>query len=83
MINFVFKGSPSVVLILVGLIVFFGVIVLLVLFLRRKLNLVNTNKPTDEKQIAEENLARVLEDVDEETQKQFDAYEKQNAEKKD
>lgn len=74
--------SSSTVVILVLLIAFFGGIVLLVLFLRKKLNLVNKDKPTDEKQIADENLSRILEDVDDEdTKKQFEEFEKNNEKK--
>lgn len=64
--------------ILVALIVFFGIIAIVVLIVRKSLKLNVGEKPSEEK-IAEENLDRILEDVkDPETQKQFEEYSKNN-----
>lgn len=69
-------------LILVGILVFFGLICLGVLFARKKLHLSDKKNTSDEHQIAEENVSRYLEDVtDPETQKEFEKY--SNEENKD
>ncbi|MFA6755113.1 MAG: hypothetical protein WCR97_01205 [Bacilli bacterium] len=58
----------------------FALIALLVLLARKLLHLSKKEKP-DEKKVAEENLNRYLEDVDDkETQKQFDEFEKKKEE---
>ncbi len=76
----VLANSLSVLWILIGLIAFFGIIALIVFFLRKYLKISNKNeKPKDEAKIADENLSRYLQDVeDDETKKQFDEYSKEH-----
>ncbi len=76
----ILANSLSVLWILIGLVGFFGLIALVVFFLRKYLKISNKNeKPTDETKIADENLSRYLQDVDDdETQKQFDDYSKEH-----
>ena len=73
-------SNLSVLWILLGLVAFFGIIALIVFLLRKYLKISNKNeKPTDEAKIADENLSRYLQDVDDdETQKQFDDYSKEH-----
>jgi ACR3 family arsenite efflux pump ArsB len=71
----VLANGGSVALILLGLVIFFAVIALIVFLLRKHLKIGKTEKPTDDKKIADENLSHYLQDVDdEEAQKQFDQY---------
>lgn len=75
--NILSKFYESPWFILLGIVIFFGIIALIVFLLRKKLNFTKTEKPKDEHKIAEENLKTFLEDVeDPEMQKQFEEYEK-------
>jgi ACR3 family arsenite efflux pump ArsB len=78
----ILANNLSVLWVLIGLVAFFGLIALVVFFLRKYLKISNKNdKPTDETKIADENLSRYLQDVDDDaTQKQFDEYSKEHQE---
>ena len=74
------SSGLSVFWILICLIAFFAIVALIVFFLRKYLKISNKNeKPNDEVKIADENLSRYLQDVDDdETKKQFDNYVKEH-----
>ncbi len=74
------SNGLNVFWILIALIAFFAIVALVVFFLRKYLKISNKNeKPTDEVKIADENLSRYLQDVDDdETKKQFDNYAKEH-----
>lgn len=75
MINLLAGVKP--VLVLIFLLAFFGIICVVVLILRKQFKIGKNDKKPDDKKIAEENLNRLLEDVnDEETKKQFEEFEK-------
>ncbi len=74
-------NEPWAILILIVLI--FGVLALGVFLLSKfVINKKDKDEKPDEKTIADENLSRYLEEVDNpETQKQFDEYDKENKDK--
>jgi len=72
---FIFASDLLPLWVLLGLLGFFGLIVLGVMFARNKINFLKIKKPEiDEKQAAKEELDRILVPIeDEEIQKQMDA----------
>jgi flagellar biosynthesis/type III secretory pathway M-ring protein FliF/YscJ len=59
------SGMPTIIIIVV-LVAFFGLVVLLVILLKKHVpGLKNTEKPKSDKEIAREELDRILETVDE------------------
>lgn len=76
------SGMPTIIIIIV-LVAFFGLVVLLVILLKKHVpGLKNTEKPKSDKEIAREELDRILETVDEplEEKKEEDALSEESKE---